>query len=235
MTNRTDFNDCWNKIGVKGDRSCSELETHIHCRNCPVYSAAGRGLLEREAPPGYLEEWTNLLAHSQSIPSHFERQKTAIQQAKRSFSVAIFRLGDEWLALPAKLFKEVTSPTSIHTLPHRSNDLFLGLANVRGEILMCVSLFNFLGINSTSNNRATMSPVVYQRMVVVEVEGYSWAFIVDEVYGVHRVGEQDLHPAPMAIAKANESYTISTINWKNKRVNYLDSELLFYTLQRRVL
>jgi chemotaxis-related protein WspD len=235
MTNHTSFNDCWNQIGVKGDRSCLELETHIHCRNCPVYSAAGRGLLEREAPSGYLEEWTKLLAESQSIPSRSERQKTAIQQSQRSLSVAIFRLGDEWLALPSKLFKEITSPTSIHTLPHRSNDLFLGLANVRGEILMCVSLFNFLSINSTANSTVKMSPVVYQRMVVVEVDGYSWAFAVDEVYGVHRVREQDLRPAPATISRSEDSYTISTINWKDKRVNYLDSELLFYTLQRRVL
>jgi chemotaxis-related protein WspD len=231
----TNFNDCWNQIGVQGDRSCPELETHIHCRNCPVYSAAGRGLLEREAPSGYLEEWTKLLAQSQQFPSRSERQQSALQRAKRSLSVTIFRLGDEWLALPAQLFKEITPPTSIHTLPHRSNDLFLGLANVRGEILMCVSLFNFLGIHSTTNATCQMSPVVYQRMVVVEVEGYSWAFAVDEVYGVHRVREQDLRPAPVAIAKSEESYTISTINWKNKKVNYLDSELLFYTLQRRVL
>ena len=33
-------NDCWNKIGVRGDASCAELERHIHCRNCPTYSAA---------------------------------------------------------------------------------------------------------------------------------------------------------------------------------------------------
>lgn len=231
----TNFNDCWNRIGVKGDRSCPELETHIHCRNCPVYSAAGRGLLEREAPSGYREEWTKLLAQSQRIPSRSERQKSALQQAQRSLSVTIFRLGDEWLALPAKLFKEITPPTSIHTLPHRSNNLFLGLANVRGEILMCVSLFNFLGIHGATTATCQMSPVVYQRMVVVEVEGYSWAFAVDEVYGVHRVREQDLRPAPVAITKSEASYTISTINWKNKKVNYLDSELLFYTLQRRVL
>ena len=34
--------DCWNKIGVSGDLSCPELNTHIHCRNCPVFAAAAR-------------------------------------------------------------------------------------------------------------------------------------------------------------------------------------------------
>ncbi|HIK31323.1 MAG TPA: purine-binding chemotaxis protein CheW [Oscillatoriales cyanobacterium M59_W2019_021] len=231
----TEFNDCWKKIGVEGDRSCPELETHIHCRNCPVYSAAGRGLLEREAPEGYLEEWTNLLAQSQQISTLSDRKKSAIQKTTRSLSVTIFRLGNEWMALPAKLFKEITPPTPIHTLPHRSNDLFLGLANVRGEILMCVSLFILLGIDRATQAQSKMSPVVYERMVVVEVEGYSWAFAVDEIYGVHRVREEDLRPPPVALSKSEENYTISTINWQDQKVNYLDSELLFYTLQRRVL
>ncbi len=34
------IDDCWNRIGVRGDGSCPELKRHIHCRNCPVYSAA---------------------------------------------------------------------------------------------------------------------------------------------------------------------------------------------------
>ena len=40
--------DCWNKIGVRGDGSCPELEKHIHCRNCPTYTAAASMLLDRD-------------------------------------------------------------------------------------------------------------------------------------------------------------------------------------------
>jgi len=32
---------CWNFIGIEGDRSCPQLATYTHCRNCPVYSTAG--------------------------------------------------------------------------------------------------------------------------------------------------------------------------------------------------
>lgn len=222
-------------MGVEGDRSCPELETHIHCRNCPVYSTVGRGLLEREAPAGYVEEWTKSIAQSQPIPSRAERKNHALQQVKTTLSITLFRLGDEWFALPAKLFKEITPPPSIHTLPHRSSGLFLGLVNVRGEILMCISLFNFLGIQSTNNTQLKMSPVIYQRMMVVEVEGYTWAFLVDEVYGVHRMREEDLRSTPGAIAQSQTTYTIGTLIWKDRPVNYLDSDQLFYTLQRRVL
>jgi hypothetical protein len=34
------LNDCWNKIGVWGNRECGELKHAIHCRNCIVYSSA---------------------------------------------------------------------------------------------------------------------------------------------------------------------------------------------------
>ena len=49
--------DCWNSIGIAGDRSCRELEAHIHCRNCPVFASAAEEFLHRVAPEGYLSEW----------------------------------------------------------------------------------------------------------------------------------------------------------------------------------
>ena len=58
----TDGTGCWARIGVAGDRSCAELGERVHCRNCPAYEAAGRALLDREPPPGYLAEWAQALA-----------------------------------------------------------------------------------------------------------------------------------------------------------------------------
>ncbi len=43
------IDDCWNRIGIHGDRSCPLLVDHIHCRNCSVYSAAATRLLDRYA------------------------------------------------------------------------------------------------------------------------------------------------------------------------------------------
>ena len=160
--------DCWNRIGVGGDRTCPQLKTFIHCRNCPVYSDAGRSLLEQELPAGYLEEWTNLLRSSQGV--------TNAVTAAGTISVGIFRLNGEWLALPAALFKEVTQISVTHTLPHRSNNILIGLVNIRGEIQLCISLKALLGLEATDANRQNISPVVYERMVVVEREGSCWAF-----------------------------------------------------------
>lgn len=233
-------NDCWNQIGVGGDRSCVKLETEIHCRNCPVYSAAGRGLLERDIPLDYLNEWTTVLAQTQesSLSLHDSHHNPTappsqgIEQTVENLSIIIFRLGDERLALPVRLLQEVTHLCAIHTLPHRSNDLFLGLVNIRGEILLCASLSHLLSLETPTNTPSSHS---LKRMLVVGQKDSKWVFCVDEVDGIYRFHRNALTDAPVVVAKANETYTKGIVEWRNKKVNYLDAELLFYTLNRKVL
>src|SRR5271166_6874273 len=83
--------DCWNRIGTTGDRSCPELETHIHCRNCPVFASAARSFFDRPAPQHYLAEWTQWLAGSPETVS-LEPGTSAAQSDRDLVSVLIFRL-----------------------------------------------------------------------------------------------------------------------------------------------
>lgn len=216
------LNDCWNQTGVAGDRSCPELDVYVHCRNCPVSSVEGRKLLEREAPDGYLQEWTDLLTQKKE------------EQAVDAIAMGIFRLGGEWLALSAPLFAEVTEPAPIHSLPHRSNNIILGIASIRGEILLCISLSELLKLDATAPPQK-VNPLVYQRMVVVESEGNRWVFPVDEIYGVHHVHLTELRSVPATVSKATGTYTKAIIDWQGKSVSFLDDELLFYSLNRRAL
>ncbi|HEY9690722.1 MAG TPA: chemotaxis protein CheW [Oculatellaceae cyanobacterium] len=220
---------CWRQIGVWGDRSCTELKNYTHCHNCPVYSTSGRNLLEREAPLDYITEWTQLIAGEKAKTNGHSLQKLA------TFSVIIFRLGGEWLALPANLFKEVNPVSYIHKLPHRSNSIFLGLVNIRGELQMCISLKAFLGIDAISIASQNSSHVVYKRMVIVEKSGKPWVFPVDEIYGIHRLSPEELRNVPANVSKSTNTYTKAMIPWQDKNVSYLDDELLFYTIERRVL
>jgi chemotaxis-related protein WspD len=215
-------NACWNQIGVGGDCSCTELQSYTHCHNCPVYSASGRQLLEREAPTGYLQEWTDVLTRQQE------------EQSVDTISVGIFRIGGEWLALPAPLFAEVAEPSPIHTLPHRSNKTLLGIVSIRGEIMLCISLEEILNLEAAPSNQ-TVNPLVYKRMVVVEVEGNHWAFPVDEIYSVGRIKATELQNVPATVSKATGTYTKAIVNWQGKSVSLLEHELLFYTLNRRIL
>lgn len=227
-------NDCWNHIGVDGDRSCVKLETVIHCRNCPVYSTAGRSLLEREPPFDYLNEWTAVVALPQEEPSRAFDLAVGfrIGRAVDTLSVIIFRLGDELFALPVQVLQEVTDPCVIHTLPHRSNDLLLGLVNIRGEILLCASLGHLLGLETTTNPPSSRMNL---RMLVVGQKDSKWVFPVDEVQRISRIHLKELKAVPVVVSQANETYTLGVLDWQNEKVNYLDAELLLDTLARRIL
>jgi chemotaxis-related protein WspD len=227
--------NCWNQIGVEGDRSCERLETMHHCLNCPTYIAMGRSLLDREIPLDYLEEWTQVLAQPLETTSSTTTQPNLpeVNQIETTLSAMIFRLGSERFALPVSLLQEVTRPIPIHTLPHRSNDLFLGLVNSRGEILPCVSLSQFLQVETPID--PTYSRLNLRRMIVVGQENSRWVFPVDEVYRVHRFRPTELQDPPVVIARAFQAYTQGIIDWADGKVNYLDAEALLDMLDRRLL
>ncbi len=229
----TSIDDCWNQIGVWGDRSCDQLETAIHCRNCPVYATAGRSLLERDVPIDYLAERTAAIAapvdKSVRMLNLAEGDRHPVKGVGDTPSVILFRLGDEQFALPLKVLNEVTRSGAIHRLPHRSNDLVLGLINIRGEILILISLSHFLGLKTVENSSSL------SRLLVVGAPDRKWVFPVDEVHQVHRVQADKLKEVPVVVSQARESYTQGIIDWQTKKVNYLDADLLFYTLERNVL
>lgn len=210
--------DCWNKIGVGGNSSCPELARYAHCRNCPVYSAAGAELLNRRLPAGYRQEWTE----------HFALEKVRVTPGK--LSVVIFRVGSEWLALPTQAFHEVAEYRAIHTLPHRQDGLVLGLINFRGELLVCVSLSRLLGVERESIREKPCK--VYDRLVIAEWQGSLLTFPVHEVYGVHRYNPEEMQETPATVAMASTTFTQATLLWGNKRVGCLDAESLFATLNR---
>lgn len=209
---------CWNEAGVYGTGSCPELSRLVHCRNCPVYSAAGAELLNRPLPPGYRREWTE----------HFAIEKKTGEPAKTSG--VIFRLRTEWLALPTQAFQEVAERRPIHSLPHRRRGLVLGLANIRGELLICVSVGCLLGLEPAGLLPAARA--VYHRLLVINWEGNRLAFPVDEVHGPHRFHVQELKAPPATLAKANPSFTRGVFHWGERAVGLLDAELLFTTLNR---
>jgi chemotaxis-related protein WspD len=219
-----EHHDCWNQIGVFGDGTCAELAKVIHCRNCPVYAAGGRSLLEREPPADYLREWTQALAEAKDEA-----------QAGNTLSVLIFRLGREWLALPTHVCQEVAEMRPIHMLPHRSGPVLLGLVNIRGQIRLCVSLKELLGLASTADGDRTTDHKNPRCLVVVARESDHWVLLVDELYGIQRFHLSAVREAPVTAAKAAPGLTKGVIDWRDRGVAYLDDDLLFLALRKEVL
>lgn len=141
----------------------------------------------------------------------------------------------EWLALPAYIFKETTSPSPIHTIPYRSNQILRGLVSIRGELQLCISLTHLLNLEMADTPPQALSPMVYSRMVVVEKAGSGiWVFAVDELFGVHRCHQDELLHTPTG-TQATHTYTKGLLKWRDRSVSYLDDELLFHTLSKKVM
>jgi chemotaxis-related protein WspD len=213
--------DCWNRIGVYGTADCKELERFVHCRNCPVYSSAGLQLLNRRLPPEYRQEWAE----------HYAREKAVANPGK--VSLVMFRVGTEWLALPVRAFQEVAEKRAIHSLPHRQQGVVLGLVNIRGELLIAVSLARLL--HTVAGHLPQGDHSVYERLLVVGWEGSRLVFPVDEVAGLQRFQPQDFKDLPPTLAKANPVFTRNIVPWQEGSAGLLDPDTLFTVLNRSLM
>ena len=211
--------DCWNRIGVwrRGDEICPQLARVIHCRNCEHYTAAGRQILQREIPPGYRDAWTRVLAEPK------------VRQQADTESCIIFRLGDEWLAIPSRIVSEITSARPIRRLPH-ARSMVKGLVNIRGELQLCMSLGALLGLEKGAQPRSVGSVGIADRMLLIGDQGNRYVFPVTEVHGLHHHPPGELQAVPATLGKATASYTKGVLPWRDAHVACLDADLLFKAL-----
>jgi chemotaxis protein methyltransferase WspC len=211
--------DCWRTIGISGDRSCPELERFIHCRNCPVVADAARAFFDRPAPEGYLESWRHVL------------EQPEVGTDPRSTSVLVFRLGEEWLGLPATVLVEIAPPRRVHRLPHARSAVLEGLVNIRGQLRPCIDLGRLLGLERTPG------PVGMddRRLLVVDHRGDCWVLAVDQVAGVHRVPQSSLRSAPSTVSAGSLHATTALFVAHDRTVGLLDEARLLDGLRDRIL
>jgi len=177
--------DCWNRIGVFGDKSCPQLERHIHCRNCEVYGAQ-RSLL-------------------------------------------IFRLGEQWLAIATRCLAEVMPVSPIHVLPHRNNRGLLGVTNVRGTLVACLSLAELLGLDTQQDARRGERRVI-PRMLILESDSGPLVTPVDEVSGIQRIPVARISSAKHDDKRAISRFTAGVLQWQEQSITLLDDEQLLQTM-----
>jgi len=141
----------------------------------------------------------------------------------------------KWESYLITVPKEVREECVICHLPHRSDNVFLGVVNVQGEMQLCISLSEFLGLEEADHSAQTMSHIVYKRMAVVEKEGARWVFPIDEIHDIHHFHPDELLDTPVTISRAAATYTKGILSWQDRNIGLLDDELLFNSLRRRIL
>ncbi|MFH7320474.1 chemotaxis protein CheW [Desulfurivibrio sp. D14AmB] len=219
-----ELDQCWKRIGVwgAGGERCPELERVIHCRNCGVYAATGRRLLDRPPPEEYFDEWTALLAG-----------KKPLREAGHSVAF-VFLAGGEWLALPAELIQEVVDMGTIHSLPHRNDQFLRGVVNIRGKLEICLSIGGVLGLKRGERPESKdgyLSPV---RLVVASREGQKIVFPVSEIFGNVRYSPEMLRGLPVTVSGSKAVYTKGILCLENRDIGFLDDQLLFEALTRNL-
>ena len=209
------IDDCWNRIGIYGDKSCPVLPEHIHCRNCSVYSAAATRLLDRYS---FEQE-------------HVEQYATRVDERKvATRSLMIFRLGDEWLGLATRCLDEVAPMQPIHSLPHQRSRALQGVANVRGALVPCLSLIELLGLDPTLAGPTSLR--VMPRMLILAAHGGPVVVPVDEVDGIHNIEERVLNAASASGEHVSAKYTRGVLQWKTRSLRWLDEEQLLGAITR---
>ena len=213
------IDDCWNRIGVHGDKSCPLLADHIHCRNCTVYSKAATRLLDRYA----LQQ------------EHYEGAISAGPESTLATrSLLMFRLGEEWLGLATRSLVEVAPLQAIHSLPHQRSRALLGVANVRGALVACLSLVELLDLDG--NAAPATGARIMPRMLIVAAHGGPVVVPVDEVDGIHAIDEKILDAASRAGSEHNSTasakYTRGVLQFRGRSLRWLDEEQLLSAVTR---
>jgi chemotaxis-related protein WspD len=209
---------CWRTRGVFADSSCPRLPELGHCRHCPDFSRAGRGLLDREIPEALLDEWTAALAGA---------KETA---ATGTVSTLMFRLGGEWFGLKTAFFDEAVALRPAHVVPSRARGDLLGLVNIHGELLPCVDLERLLKVEPAAD--AAKEPPGLRRLLVAAFEGARYVFPVREIGGIHRLLPADVQPPPITVSKSPSAHTAGLFDWSGRRAALLNEQSLFASLQR---
>ena len=209
------IDDCWNRIGIYGDKSCPLLPQHIHCRNCDTYAAAATRLLDRYSFEQQSQELYAPQAHEQKVAT---------------CSLVIFRLSEEWLGLPTRCLDEVAPMQTIHSLPHQRSRALRGVANVRGTLVPCLSLVELLGLDPAVPGASSQR--VMPRMLIVAAHGGAVVLPVDEVDGIHNIAEDEISSASLSGEHASAKYTRGVLHWKTRSLRLLDEEQLLSAITR---
>jgi chemotaxis-related protein WspD len=207
--------NCWAKIGVWGNGTCAELPRVSHCRNCHIYAASGRRLLDRSAPADYIESWTTFLA-----------EEKVVNEAA-TIPHLVFRVGHAWFAFPATSLREITEQRPVRSVPHRPREVLLGLVNVRGELYPCVSLHKLFG-------EEVISPLPRTARFLVARRTEDWVFPVDQVEGMHDVAQSDIDPVPATLTNVAVVYAQGLFRYNDKTIAIIDENLLFGNLLRSI-
>lgn len=131
-------------------------------------------------------------------------------------NVIAFTLGEEQYGIDVNYVLEshkVKKICKIYNIP----SYFLGLTNLRGEILTVINIQNFLGMNTIKNNASI-------DVLVIEVDNIKACIQVDKIIGVVKFSKESMCPPLNTLDKAHKEFIVGEVAVDNNMMIILDLE-----------
>jgi len=130
-----------------------------------------------------------------------------------------FKIEDEEFGIDILKVQEINKMLKITKVPNAPTFVD-GVVNLRGRIIPVIDLRTRLGMPRKEHDNKT-------RIVVVELNGNTIGFIVDEVSEVLRIPRNITEPPPPMVAGINSDYITAVGKLEDKLLILLDLEKIF--------
>ncbi|MEF3063544.1 chemotaxis protein CheW [Pandoraea apista] len=147
------------------------------------------------------------------------------EETARGPSLLLFRLADEWLALPASTIEEVAPMRAWHSVPGHRHRALLGLVNLRGALVPCLSLGELLGVQPAPQSQLSPSNTFRastSRLLALRHGHHLSAFPVTEVHGIVTPARTAIGSAPATTLGATDGFAVAVLRWHEHVVGVLD-------------
>ncbi len=125
------------------------------------------------------------------------------------------KIEDEFIGISLKNVLEISKVLEVFPVP-LSPSYIKGVINLRGEILPVISIKEMINIKKTRQET---------RLIIIETNLGKLAIMVDEVYGVVRISEEQLEPNPMTSIYSDYISNVAQI--KHGFISIIDLDKLF--------
>lgn len=127
--------------------------------------------------------------------------------------VLCFNLGQEEFAVPLLNIKEVIAQPDVTPLPQSPN-YFLGIINLRGQIISIIDLRTKFNIKPMPNNEAAV--------MILDMNGQFLGVVVDKVNSVQSIKENEIAEKPSVDNSKNHDYIEGVFKKEDKLIFLLD-------------
>ncbi len=142
-----------------------------------------------------------------------------------SIKYLCFSLGAEQFAIPLLRVREVLAKPEVTPIP-QSPPHFLGMINLRGQVVTLIDLRMRMGIKSM-NQQGTV--------IILDFDNFSLGMVVDSVDTVHAINSNDVAPRPTTEGSPSSEYIVGVFKKDKKLILLIDIAKVLSFTDRKVI